>query len=105
MQSQMKKRILLDESIVGRYVNTDLNEEYFDTRIKPNGTLMVQFDYKPKNKIQEFLWEIEVNPDEQYVRSFEEQLVTKADIISKQAIQMLQESLSEKRTPVIYYLL
>lgn len=92
-----KKRILLDESIVGRYVNTDLNEEYFDTRIKPNGTLMVQFDYLPKNKIQEFLWEIEVNPDEQYVRSFEEQLVTKADIISKQTKKMLQESLLEKK--------
>ncbi|WP_246838267.1 multiheme c-type cytochrome [Leptospira meyeri] len=90
-------RILLDESIVGRYVNTNLNEEYFDTRIKPNGILLVQINYKPKVEIQEFLWEIEVDPDEQYVRSFEEQLSKKFNIISKQTKKMLEESLSEKK--------
>lgn len=91
-------RILLDESMIGRFVNTDLNEEYFDTRIKPNGSLLVQFEYKPRDhSIQEFLWEIEVNPDEQYIRSFEEQLTSKKNLLSKHSKKILEESLLEKK--------
>lgn len=91
-------RILLEESVVGRFVNTQLTEEYFDTRIKPQGSHLVRFDYEPKEKlINEFLWEIEVDPDEQYIRSFEEQLVEKGNLLSKQSKKFLQESLDTKR--------
>ncbi|WP_332470255.1 ammonia-forming cytochrome c nitrite reductase subunit c552 [Leptospira abararensis] len=91
-------RILLEESVIGRFVNTRLTEEYFDTRIKPLGSHVVRFEYEPKQKtIQEFLWEIEVDPDEQYVRSFEEELREKENQLSKQSKELLQESLSEKK--------
>lgn len=90
--------ILLEESVVGRIVNTDLTEEYLDTRIKPQESHLVRFDYEPKeNTIQEFLWKIEVDPDEQYIRSFEEQLAKKGDALSKPTKKLLQESLIEKR--------
>ncbi|WP_244288255.1 multiheme c-type cytochrome [Leptospira congkakensis] len=93
-----KTPILLEESTVGRVVNTSLTEEYLDTRIKPKNSHFVWFNYKPnKELIQEFLWEIEVDPDEQYVRTFEEQLTTKGPILSVHAKKLLQESLYEKK--------
>ncbi|MCW7482614.1 ammonia-forming cytochrome c nitrite reductase subunit c552 [Leptospira kanakyensis] len=93
-----KLPILLEESVVGRVVNTDLTEEYLDTRIKPNESHKVRFNYEPKeNLVSEMIWEIEVDPDEQYVRSFEEQLKTKATTLTTDAKKLLQESLSEKK--------
>ncbi|XDD53405.1 multiheme c-type cytochrome [Leptospira sp. WS4.C2] len=90
--------ILLEESIVGRIVNTNLTEEYLDTRIKPQKSHFVRFDYEPnENTIREFLWKIEVDPDEHYIRSFEEQLTKKGNQLSKQLKKLLQESLDEKR--------
>ncbi|EMY71061.1 ammonia-forming cytochrome c nitrite reductase subunit c552 [Leptospira vanthielii] len=90
--------ILLEESVIGRIVNTNLTEEYLDTRIQPQKSHFVRFDFEPKeNKIQKFLWELEVDPDEQYIRSFEEQLREKGDKLSIPTKKLLQESLSEKK--------
>lgn len=90
--------ILLEESVVGRIVNTNLTEEYLDTRIEPQKSRLVRFDFEPKeNKIQKFLWEIEVDPDEQYVRSFEEQLKNQGNQLSNQSRKLLEESLFEKK--------
>ncbi|MCG6145887.1 multiheme c-type cytochrome [Leptospira bandrabouensis] len=93
------KPVLLEESVIGRIVNTSLTEEYIDSRIKPQKSHQVSFDYYPKeNKVHQLLWEIEVDPDEQYVRQFEEQLssinATKLTVESK---RFLQESLLEKK--------
>ncbi|TGK79198.1 cytochrome c554 and C-prime [Leptospira noumeaensis] len=91
-------RILLEESIVGRVVNTNLTEEYLDTRIKPNDSYKISFDYKPnENLVTELIWEIEVDPDEQYVRSFEEELKNRAGTLSYHSKKQLQESLYEKK--------
>ncbi|TGL39896.1 cytochrome c554 and C-prime [Leptospira perdikensis] len=90
--------ILLEESVIGRIVNANLTEEYLDTRIQAQKTHLVRFDFEPKeNQIQKFLWEIEVNPDEQYVRSFEEQLKNKGNQLSNLSRKLLEESLYEKR--------
>ncbi|PJZ44364.1 cytochrome c554 and C-prime [Leptospira brenneri] len=93
-----RKPLLLEESVVGRIVNTNLTEEYADTRIKPKGSHIVRFDYKPnENSIQEFFWKIEVDPDEQYVRTFQEQLDNRGNELSKQSLILLRESLAEKK--------
>ncbi|MCW7493342.1 cytochrome c554 and C-prime [Leptospira sp. 2 VSF19] len=90
--------ILLEESIIGRIVNTSLTEEYLDTRIKPQKSHQVSFDYDPKEKkVQKFLWEIEIDPDEQYVRNFEEQLTKNKEKLSAESKKLLQESLTEKK--------
>ncbi|XDD45630.1 multiheme c-type cytochrome [Leptospira sp. WS39.C2] len=92
------KRNLIEESIIGRLVNTSLSEEYYDTRIAPNEKHTVNFTYKLKNeKIERIEWETLVDPDEHYVRSFEESLFEKSSLLSPEAKKQLTLSLSEKR--------
>ncbi|MCT8335130.1 cytochrome c554 and C-prime [Leptospira sp. 85282-16] len=92
------KPVLLEESVIGRIVNTNLTEEYLDTRIKPQMSHQVSIGYDPKEKkVLKFLWEIEVDPDEQYVRQFEEQRLENDKKLNPESKKMLQESLLEKK--------
>ncbi|WP_244932624.1 cytochrome c family protein [Leptospira yanagawae] len=92
------KRRLIEESIVGRLVNTNLTEEYFDTRITPGNSHLVSFRFADNEKeIKTFDWVIEVDPDEHYIRSFEESLRDKGNILTDQLKKQLQLSLSEKK--------
>lgn len=92
------KRRFVEESIVGRLVNTNLSEEYYDTRIPPGGSHKVNFQLTiTPSKIKRMDWVIEVDPDEHYVRSFEESFNTKANSLSEKSKLMLKHSLSEKK--------
>ncbi|MBL0956143.1 MAG: cytochrome c554 and C-prime [Leptospira sp.] len=92
------KKTLIEESIIGRLVNTKLSEEYYDTRIAPNDKHTVYFTYKLNGKkIVKVEWETIVEPDEHYVRSFEESLKEKGKLLSNETKKQLTLSLSEKR--------
>ncbi|MCW7463468.1 multiheme c-type cytochrome [Leptospira limi] len=92
------KKTLIEESIIGRLVNTNLSEEYYDTRIAPNDKHSIDFTYKWNGvKIKKIEWETIVDPDEHYVRSFEESLLKKSEFLSKETKNQLELSLSEKR--------
>lgn len=92
------KRILMEESIIGRLLNTQLTEEYYDTRIEPKASHLVEFSYPIRNRnIQKVLWEIEVDPDEHYVRSFEESQNAKGSLLSQSTKEQIKLSLSEKK--------
>ncbi|TGM91548.1 cytochrome c554 and C-prime [Leptospira levettii] len=92
------KKTFIEESIIGRLVNTNLSEEYYDTRISPNDKHTVDFTYKLNNrKVEKIVWETIVDPDEHYVRSFEESLQIKSKFLSEETKKQLTLSLSEKR--------
>ncbi|MGV3665805.1 MAG: multiheme c-type cytochrome [Leptospira bouyouniensis] len=96
--NRIGQRKLIEESIVGRLVNTNLTEEYFDTRITPGNSHVVSVRIADKEKeIKTIDWVIEVDPDEHYIRSFEESLREKSNSISETTKKLLQLSLSEKR--------
>ncbi|WP_244934747.1 multiheme c-type cytochrome [Leptospira jelokensis] len=97
-KNQFGNRKLIEESIVGRLVNTNLTEEYYDTRITPGNSHNVSFRFALDEKaIKTLDWEIEVDPDEHYIRSFEESLHEKGNLLSAETKKQLQHSLSEKK--------
>lgn len=92
------KRNLIEESIIGRLVDTKFTHEYYDTRISPNENHTVEYEYHlNEENIKSIVWETQVHPDEHYIRSFEESLKERGEFLSAKAREQLKLSLSEKR--------
>lgn len=91
-----KEKRQLEEYTIGRQVNTEITEEYFDTRIPPNQSLVwdVQIPEEYQTLAAELELIVEVDPDEQYIRELKEKI--KSEKLLKESKKLLQFALEEK---------
>jgi hypothetical protein len=89
-----QKEKILAEKILGRIITNDLTEEFLDTRLAPEESVVLES--KVLNHKTKVIFRIEVEPEEMYIRIFQEKLNNKK-FYNQKSIEKLQEILREKQ--------
>jgi hypothetical protein len=85
---------ILDEKILGRLLENDLSAELFDNRLSPGE--MLELNSIISNTDGQIIFRVEVDPEEMYVRIFEDK-VSKIDPNSINKINLILNSIEEKK--------
>lgn len=96
---QNGKQITIKQTSIGRLIDTNLNQEFYDTRLKPGEKLSLISEF-PLPVAGELTvgFKIDVNPDELYIRTFEERMNDEQIHLSESAKKSLISAIQEKRS-------
>ncbi len=95
---QNGKKISIKQASIGRLVDSNLTQEYYDTRLKPGEKLVLISEFPLPNSGELTLgFQVDVDPDELYVRTFEENLIDQKEL-SSAARRSLISAIREKKS-------
>ncbi|MCZ8342153.1 MAG: cytochrome c554 and C-prime [Leptospira sp.] len=95
---QNGKKISIKQASIGRLVDSNLTQEYYDTRLKPGEKLVLISEFPLPNSGELTLgFQVDVDPDELYVRTFEENLIDQKEL-SSAARRSLRSAIREKKS-------
>ena len=94
-KKENQKEKILAEKILGRIITNDLTEEFLDTRLAPEESVVLES--KVLNHKTKVIFRIEVEPEEMYIRIFQEKLNNKK-FYNQKSIEKLQEIVREKQS-------
>ena len=85
-----------EEKVIAREVTLDLNHEAFDTRLPPDGEVILNYRRPRHDRATALVWRVRVEPDAFYRRFYRSVLeggtTPKGDALLRQAVQLAEGS-------------